>query len=155
MKIQSSFLFWQKWLFYTSIFYALFGIVFAVYGNNIFFMPYNNMLAKLFWNTSTIPPEIEPFRAFIWGPLGATIACCYTFLAFIAYYPFKRKEIWARNAIIVAFGAWIILDSTLCVIYKVYPQIYIINLFSFITKALPLIFTWKNFKNPHLHEKVF
>jgi len=146
MTIKSSFLFWQKWLFYTSIFYALFGVVFAVYGNNIFFQPYNNMLAKIFWNTSQIPEEIEPFRAFIWGPLGGTIACCYIFLAYIAYYPFKRKEIWARNAIIVAFGAWIILDSTLCAIYKVYPQIYIINLFSFITKALPLIFTWKDFK---------
>jgi hypothetical protein len=35
-KVENSFLFWQKWLFYTSLF-ALFGVVFAVYGNNPIF----------------------------------------------------------------------------------------------------------------------
>jgi hypothetical protein len=78
--------------------------------------------------------------------LGATIACCYILTAFIAYYPFKKKEIWARNAILVAFGVWAMLDSLVCIRYGVYFQVYFINMFSIIIKALPIIFTWKDFK---------
>ncbi len=145
-SIKNSFLFWQRWLFYSSLLFALFGIVFAVYGNNPLFAPYNKALALIFWHASDIPLNAELFRIFIWGPLGGTIACCYIFLAFIAKYPFKRKEIWSRNAIIVAFGTWIILDSAVCLYYGVYFQIYIINIFSLIQKALPIIFTWNDFK---------
>ncbi len=146
MKKIFSFIFWQQWLFYTSILFALFGIAFALYGNNIFFLPYNQVLAKIFWSTPGIPSEVEPFRAFIWGPLGATITCCYILLAYIAYYPFKRKERWARNAIMAAFGIWVILDSVACIKYGVYFQIYFINTFSIIVKALPIFFTWNDFK---------
>jgi hypothetical protein len=145
---RGSFLFWQRWLFYTSLLFALFGITFAIYGDNPLFMPYNRALAQIFWQSSEIPAEVAPFRAFIWGPLGGTIACCYLLLAYIARYPFRRKESWARNAIIVAFGTWIILDSAVSLNYGVYYQVYIINAFSFLIKALPLIFTWKDFQKP-------
>lgn len=106
------------------------------------------MLARIFWNKSEIPPEVEPFRAFIWGPLGGTIACCYILLAYIAYYPFQRKEPWARNAILLAFGTWVFLDSAICLRFGVHFQIYVINVFSITVKALPLIFTWDDFKAP-------
>jgi len=141
-----SFVFWQRWLFYSSLLFALFGIVFAVYGNNPFFLPYNKALAHIFWMSENMPVDVEPFKTFIWGPLGATIACCYILLAFIAWFPFKRKELWARNAIIVAFGVWVVLDSAVCFYYGVYYQIYIINAFSVLIKGLPIIFTWKEFK---------
>lgn len=146
-KASNSFLFWQKWLFYTSLLFALFGIFFAVYGSNPLFRPYNQALAQLFWHTSQIPAEIAPFRAFIWGPLGGTIACCYILLAYIAWYPFRKKERWARNAIMAAFGTWIILDSAVSLYYGVYFQFYLINAFSFLVKALPLVFTWKDFRD--------
>jgi hypothetical protein len=142
----TSFIFWQRWLFYSCILFALFGLVFAVYGNNPLFMPYNRALARIFWNTNTIPVAAESFRAFIWAPLGGTIACCYTLCAFIAWYPFQRKERWARNAIMFAFGAWIIFDSAACLYYGVYIQIFIINVCSLLQKGLPIIFTWKAFK---------
>ncbi len=140
------FIFWQRWLFYSSLLFALFGIVFAVYGNNPLFQPYNDALARLFWHQAHLPVEAEQFRSFIFVPFGGTIACCYILVAFIAYYPFKRKEKWARNAIIVAFGTWIVLDSAACLYYGVYFQVYLINAFSFLQKALPLIFTWKDFE---------
>ena len=141
-----SFNFWQKWLFYSSLMFALFGIVFAIYGNNLFFMPYNKALAHVFGFGENITVEFEPFKAFIWGPLGGIIACCYILLAFIVWFPFRKKERWARNAIIVAFGVWVLLDSAVCVYYGAYFQIYIINAFSILVKALPIIFTWNDFK---------
>jgi hypothetical protein len=142
----ASFLFWQKWLLYSSLLYALFGLTFAIYGDNPLFRPYNAGLAKIFWGTSEIPVAVEPFRAFIWAPFGGTIACCYILLAYIARYPFLNKERWARNAILFAFGTWVIADSWACFRAGVYFQIYLINAFSILTKALPIVFTWKDFK---------
>ncbi|MDZ4667134.1 MAG: hypothetical protein SGJ00_04535 [bacterium] len=146
MKQINTFNFWQKWLFYSSLAFALFGITIAVYGNNPVFASYNQAISLLFWQISDTPIEAQSYKAFILGPLGGTIACCYILLAFIAYYPFKKKEKWARNAIVVAFGTWLLLDSAVCFYYGVYFQIYLINAFSFLQKALPIIFTWKDFK---------
>jgi hypothetical protein len=140
-----SFHFWQQWLFYSSLAFAASGILFAVYGNNPIFIHYNNALAGIFWNTGNMPLETERFRAFIWAAFGGTIACCYLLLAFIAYYPFKRREKWSWWAIVIGYGVWIIIDSLACIYYQVYFQIYVINLFSFSVKALPLIFTRKYF----------
>ena len=142
---ESSFLIWQKWLFYTSLFFAIAGIAFGLIGNSFLFQPYNTMLAKLFWHSSEFPPKADRFRAFIYAPLGGTMACCYILLAFIVRYPFKNKERWARNAVIVAFSVWALIDSGVCIYFGVYPQVYLINAFSIIIKALPIIFTWKHF----------
>ncbi len=103
------------------------------------------MLAKLFWHNSKFPAEADQFRTFIYAPLGGTIACCYILLAFIARYPFKYKQRWARNAIIIAFSVWALIDSSVCIYFRVYPQVYLINFFSITIKALPIIFTWKHF----------
>lgn len=141
----TSFSFWQNWLFYTSILFAVAGIAFAFFGNNFLFQPYNTMLAKIFWHRSTFPTEADQFRSFIYAPLGGTITCCYILLAFIARYPFKDKQRWARNSIIVAFSVWALIDSSVCIYFGVYPQVYFINAFSLTIKALPIIFTWKYF----------
>lgn len=141
----SRFHFWQQWLFYSSLAFALCGILFSLYGNNPVFIHYNNALAGIFWASDGVPVLTDSFRAFIWGALGGTIACCYILLAFIAYYPFKRKEKWSWLAIVIAFSVWIILDSAVCIYYGVYFQVYLINLFSFSVKALPLILTRKYF----------
>jgi hypothetical protein len=107
-------------------------------------------LAHIFGFGEYIPSQLEPFRTFIWGPLGGTIACCYILLAFIAWFPFQRKVSWARNAFISAFGDWIILDSVVCFRCGVCFQIYLIIAFSFSQNGLPIVFTFNNpgLKNP-------
>ena len=146
--LPTRFFFWQQWLFYSSIIFALAGVFFALDGDSPLFGAYNAALAKAFWHTDKIPADVEPFRAFIWAPFGGTIACCYILLAYIAWYPFRQKQVWARNAIILAYTTWIVLDSAACIYYGVYLQLIMINTFSFVIKALPLIFTWKDF-NKH------
>ena len=142
----TAFQFWQRWLFYSSLLFALAGIIFAFFGKSILFLPYDKMLAQIFWNTNQFPQQVEPFQVFIYGPLGGTIACAYILLAYIAYYPFKQKQLWARNAIIIAFSFWVIIDSAICIYFRVYSQVYFINAFSIAVKALPIIFTWKSFE---------
>jgi len=145
MYIVKRFSFWQQWLFYSSILFALFGIVFAVYGDNPLFRYYNDSLATIFWNQDKLSGSSESFRKFIWAPLGGTIACCYILLAWIARYPFLKKEKWAWWATATAFTTWIIIDSTVSLYYGVYFQVWLINAFSFLVKALPLAFTYKDF----------
>jgi hypothetical protein len=137
--------FWQQWLFYTSIGFALFGVVLACFGDNPLFHYYNQALAKIFWQQEELPEAANRFRAFVSGPLGGTIACCYTLTAFIAWYPFAKKEKWAWWAIAVSYTIWMVLDSTVCWYYGVHFQVYLINLFSVVVKLLPLVMTWKYF----------
>jgi hypothetical protein len=140
------FYFWQKWLLYSSILFALISAIFAIDGNNALFRPYNNLLLSAFWK-SELPDKIPAFLDFVRGPMGGTMTCCYIILAYIAAYPFKNKERWARNAIITGFGGWLLLDSATCFYYGLYFQVFIINAFSVMVKALPLAFTWHEFNN--------
>ena len=146
MQHDRRFMFWQKWLFYSSLLFAGFGIILALYGDNFLFRPYFNLLAGILWDRESLPSEINTFRAVASGPLGGTIACAYILLAYLAKYPFKNRERWSRNAIIAAFGAWFIIDSAVCLYYGIYFQVWIINLISLLQKALPLIFTWSQFR---------
>ncbi len=145
----TAFIFWQKWLFYSSALLAACAAVFAFFGNTFLFLPYTHALASVFWNTNKMPIQVESFYTFICGPVGATISCAYILLAALAYYPFKRKERWSRNTIVLAFSIWFIFDSFICLHAGVYFQFYIINIISFLQKALPLIFTWSHFKKVH------
>lgn len=140
--------FWQQWLFYSSLVFALFGVVLALFGNNPLFRPYHRMLAMIFFDQEAIPENTHALYTFVMGPMGANIAGFYLLLAYIARYPFKRKERWARTAIIVAFGAWFIIDAIVSFYYGVLFQVLVLHLLvSVPQKALPLIFTWKKFEN--------
>ncbi len=143
---EKRFLFWQKWLFYSSILFAVFGFVLAFFSNNILFEPYFKMLAGIFPNQPNFPEEAWNFRGFVLGPLGGTIAGCYILMAYIARFPFKNKERWARNAIAVATLFWFFTDSAVSLYYGVYFQALVINVFSLLIKLLPLSFTWKEFR---------
>jgi hypothetical protein len=139
------FIFWQRWLFITSIVFALFGIVFAFWGNNPLFEVYTRALSQNFYGTDRFPASAEPFRDFAYGPIGGCILCCYVLLAYIAWYPFRRKEKWAWWATFFAFAGWVVLDSAACIRHGFYFQVYFINAFSILMKALPLAFTWRDF----------
>lgn len=145
--MKNTFIFWQRWLFYSSLLIALMGVVFAIKGDWVVFAHYDHAIARIFWQTNEIPADVKNFRLFVAGPLGGTITCCYLLLAYLARYPFGRKEKWARNAILVAFSIWCLIDSYICYRFEVYFQIYLINALSVLQKALPLIFTWRAFKN--------
>jgi hypothetical protein len=123
------------------------AILFAFNVDLPLFPHYDQAIAKIFWQANEIPAEVKDFRQFVAGPLGGTIACCYLLLAYVVWYPFQLKEKWARNAIAVSFTVWCLIDSFICLKFQVYFQIYLINTLSVLQKALPLIFTWKEFKD--------
>ncbi|RFS13825.1 hypothetical protein [Emticicia sp. C21] len=145
--MKNSFIFWQRWLFYSSLLLAILAMLFAFNVNLPLFPHYDQAISRIFWHLNEIPTDVKEFRQFVAGPLGGTIACCYVLLAYIVWYPFQKKETWARNAIVVAFTIWCLIDSYICFKFQVYFQIYLINALSVLQKALPIIFTWNAFKN--------
>lgn len=145
--MKTSFVFWQRWLVYSSLFLAIAAILFAFDISSAIFVHYDQAIAQIFWQTPNIPTDVQAFRKFVAGPLGGTIACAYILLAYLAWYPFGRKEQWARNAIMVSFGIWFMADSYICLKYGVNFQVFLINGLSVLQKALPIIFTWKAFKS--------
>jgi hypothetical protein len=145
-KGEARFIFWQQWLFYSSLLFALFGVILAFFGNNPLFEHYHRMLASIFFHKESFPEDTRVLYTFIMGPMGATIAVTYLLLAYIARYPFRQKERWARNAIIVAFSVWFIIDTTVSLYYGVFFHTLLLHLLiSVPQKAMPLIFTWKDF----------
>lgn len=145
--MKNSFIFWHRWLFFSSLLLTILATLFAFNVELPLFPYYDLAIARIFWQTDEVPIDVKAFRQFVAGPLGGTIACCYLLLAYIVWYPFQKKEKWARNAITVAFAIWCIIDSYICFKFEVYFQIYIINALSVLQKALPIIFTWKEFKD--------
>lgn len=141
------FLFWQQWLFYSSLIFAAYGLFLAFLGNTPLLAPYFELLARNFWNQNEIPGMVEEFKNFVLGPLGGSIAGYYILMAYIARYPLKNKERWARNAILAASLVWFFTDSTISVIYGIWFQAAVINVFSLVIKLLPLFFTWNEFSD--------
>ncbi|NJK84655.1 MAG: hypothetical protein HC906_00375 [Bacteroidales bacterium] len=110
------------------------------------YLKYIDILSEVLSNNENITAESKIYLDFIRGPFMATFVTSYLLLAFIAYFPFRKKEEWARNAIVTAFGVWFILDTFYCMYYKIYFQAFVLNGLSFIQKAVPLYFTWNDFR---------
>lgn len=140
------FYFWQMWLFYSSIIFAFFGLLLIICGTQSIFKYYYLAISNLLFNRDELPKDVEIFRKLWVGVVGGTMVACYSLLAFVAYYPFKEKQKWAQTAIIFSFIPWFILDSYMCYLSGVYFQIYLFNAFSILVKALPIVFTWKDFR---------
>lgn len=143
--LSGNFLFWQKWLLYSSLLIALSGITITLGDTNPFLEEYERLLTRNLFKDSHLGSDGAIVLQFLRGPFGATICCAYLLLSCIAAGPFKRKERWSRNAIAITFGIWFILDTVFCISYNMYFQAFVLNGISLLQKALPLIFTWKEF----------
>lgn len=140
------FKFWQRWLFYSSLLFACFGLAVAFGNNWPVFDAYNRLLAQSIFRQPVLPAEVVLFRGFICGPLGGTIAALYVLMAFVAAGPFKKRERWARNAIACCTLTWCLVDSAICLLYGNKIQAFLINGLSAAVKLLPLVCTWNQFR---------
>ena len=141
----NTFNFWQKWLYYTSLFFAVIGIAVAFFNNSILFDFWNHYLKIWLGIEGEVPISLLKFKTFILGPLGGTIAGSYVLMAFIAKYPFRNREKWAWQAATLSLLTWFVIDSSICFYHGAYFNIVLINLFTLVLQGLPLVFTRKYF----------
>ena len=143
-----TFIFWQRWLLISSIFFTIVGVVTALFSDSFIFDGYNQEIAALFWGQADIPEGVLSFKKFIFGPLGMTIAGKWILMIYIAACPFKEKERWAFEASWAGLLSWFTIDSAVSIYYGADFNIYRVNIFPLIFIGLPLLMTRRYFILP-------
>lgn len=138
-----SFQFWQRWLLVVSVLLLLGGLgMFAI--GLLPFVPPNDPVVAAFWPEGDMTPAAESFFHWTFGVWGSTLAGWAVALIFLARYPFKRKEKWAWNAIVVGIAVWFPTDTFVSAYFRVHFNV-ILNLVILVLVILPLVFTRKEF----------
>lgn len=127
------------WLFGSMLFFAVFGLIIAYFGDSPLFDIYNQQLIARFWHTTQLPDNVKEFKAFLFGSLGGTIAGKYIVMAYIVYYPFRQKEAWAWKALFWGQIVWFVIDSSVSFYHHAYFNILIINMLPMIIIGVPLL----------------
>ena len=140
----SHFNFWQKWLLVVSVAIAGFGVLLACLSGTPLFDLFSRQIDPVFWGPGTPLQGLGPFQNWIYGLWGATIAGWGIFLTFIVHYPFRHKEKWAWNCLVLGLAVWFLLDTGLSLIYRVYFNVGF-NTALLILAGLPVGFTRKEF----------
>ncbi len=140
----SSFSFWQRWLFAVGVVVAVFGIAMALDSGTPLFDLFNRQIDPAFWGASAVDDAARQFRQWLYGVWGATIAGWGIFVTYIARYPFKNKERWARDCLIFGLLVWFVLDTGLSAFYQVYFNV-AFNTALLILAMLPIVFTRNEF----------
>ena len=105
---------------------------------------FNRQIDPAFWGAGAVGDGAKEFQKWIYGVWGATIAGWGIFLAFIAHYPFAKKEKWAWNCLVLGLLVWFILDTLISLNYRVYFNA-VFNTGLLILAGLPIVFTRKHF----------
>ncbi len=141
----TAFSFWQRWLLVVSLIIIAFGVALALLNGTVVFALFNSQIDPVFWGAAGIPADTARFQQWIYGVLGAMMAGWGVFLAFIAHYPFKMKEKWARNCMAAGLLLWYVLDTGISLYFGVYFNA-LFNTVLLVLGLVPLLFTWKQFK---------
>lgn len=136
--------FWQKWLFIVSLAITAFGLFMALFNLTPLFDLFTRQIDQSFWGSASLPVGVTSFQGWLYGVWGATIAGWGIFLTFIAHIPFKQREKWAWNCLVVGLGAWFVLDTGLSWRYGVFFNV-VFNIVIALAVGLPLVFSRKAF----------
>jgi hypothetical protein len=141
----SNFNFWQKWLLVVSILIIAFGLGLAVLNRTpIFFTLFDRPINPIFWNSGGLPSGVNEFQGWVYGVLGSTMAGWGIFFAYITHIPFKRRERWTWNCLLIGMLVWYIADTAISLRYNVIFNA-LFNTVILLLVILPLIFTYKYF----------
>jgi hypothetical protein len=136
--------FWQKWLFIVSLLITAFGVFMACCNATSLFDLFNQQIDPVFWGSAQLSTAASNFQAWVYAVWGSTVAGWGIFLAFIAYYPFKQKEIWAWNCLVSGLLLWYLLDTGFSLYYQVVFNA-IFNTLLLMLVIPPLGMTYRNF----------
>ncbi|MFN2298392.1 MAG: hypothetical protein ACK2UB_06050 [Anaerolineales bacterium] len=138
------FIFWQRWLLTISILIVVFGLALAVASGTSAIDPLNRMVDPVFWGGQPVPPQAAAFRGWTYAVMGAAMAGWGVFLAFVAGIPFRRRERWAWNCMVLGILFWYVPDTGFSlqagVMFNAAVNTVLLALF-----ALPLFFTRREF----------
>lgn len=139
-----SFRFWQQWLFWVSAGIVVFSVALAVATPKILLPYYHRAVNQSLWDQAELPADVVAFHGFLFGILGATMASQALLQAFLAYYPFARKEPWSWWAVLCGMLIWFPLDTATNLYWGVWPNA-AFNVFALSAVVVPLVATRHEF----------
>ena len=143
------FLFWQRWLFGFSLIVIVFGLGMALLNRTSLFAIFDSQVNPAFLGNDPLPTGMNEFQGWAYGVLGATMAGWGVILAFIAERPFRNRERWAWNTLLLGLSLWYLTDTSISLYFGVVFNA-VFNTVIFILAVLPLIFTRREFLQPSL-----
>lgn len=144
--MDKKFEFWQQWLVYANIMFTIVGIVIVFFGESVLFHFWHLFSTDVFFDGDAEAYErIMPFRRFLFGIIGGTIAGFHLLMVYISKYSFKAKEKWAFNALLYGTVLWFVLDSSFSIYSGAFHNVWMINLVAMVGIGLPLWMTRKEF----------
>ncbi len=139
-----SFSFWRRWLVAASLAVSVFGLCMALFNGTPLFAPFGRQVDPVFWGASPVDDAARQFQQWVYGAWGATVAGWGIVLAFVAHYPFARKERWSWNALFWGLLVWFALDTSISIFHRVYFNA-VFNTILLALAALPMVLTRREF----------
>ncbi|MFK7935653.1 MAG: hypothetical protein AB8G22_19220 [Saprospiraceae bacterium] len=139
------FLFWQKWLTYANVFALIIGLLAAFAIDSFVFDVYNQNIQIQYADGQPLDPQMNLMKKWLFGIIGGTIAGFQLLIIFISENAFRKRERWAWVAVFSGMLMWFVVDSTACICYGAWFNVWLINIPSFILILIPLIATRKVF----------
>lgn len=136
-----SFEFWQRWLLVACLSTAALGLGLAflnqtpVFGVNV---------NRPFGLDTQQSAQVVVFQRWIYGVLGATVAGWAITMAFIAAYPFGRREPWSWACIASALALWFAVDTSISLYFGVMINV-VLNMAILLAIGVALAATRKYF----------
>ena len=129
----------------VSVLLIVFGAFMALLNSTALFAPINKQVDRVFWGDVGPDAVDRQFQAWAYGVLGATTMGWGIFLYFVASHPFRKKERWARDCVLLGLGSWFVLDTGISAYYGVTLNV-LINTALFILAMVPVALTFREFK---------
>lgn len=140
------FAFWIRWLVTVGWVLIVFGLALAVFNQTgLFDLAFNQRIDPAFWPTGTAPDAIQPFQAWVYGVLGATVSGWGVFVLMLARHPLKDRQRWAWTCLAAGFTLWFVVDSSISAYFGVFFNVVFNSLLAFLV-YLPLVATRREFR---------
>ncbi len=136
--------FWQRWLLISGVIVVVGGLGIALLSRTAVFDMLDHPINTIFWGTVDVPAAASSYQGFIYGLTGAVMAGWGVCIAFIAAYPFQRREPWAWACLLVGLTLWYVVDTGFSLAYGVVFNA-IGNTVLLIAAGLPLVLTRRHF----------
>lgn len=140
-----NFNFWQKWLTYANVMTVGVGLLVAFAGNSLFFEMHNDFTREVLFQSDSFQPDVLKFKNWLFGIIGGTIVGFHLLMIMISEHAFKKKELWAYQALWIGMLSWFCIDSGISLYYGAIHNVVIINIVALVLIGIPLIMTRKEF----------
>jgi hypothetical protein len=135
---------WRNWLVVLGLGLAAFGVGMTLFNNTPIFAVFNDRIDPVFWPEGIPAQGRVPFRSWVYGAWGATVAGWGLTLFFIARYPFAGRKLWAWQAVLWSLLLWYALDTGVSLRFGVTVNV-ILNTAILALALIPLLASRKAF----------